>query len=103
MRFPWRIVMALSLGAAVAGGLAGWRVATLTETDVIEAAAAAYVAETPGALPTHCVAEPGPDTVWIAVICGPPGEGAAAVYHADRLGRVTEVAPPLSDDAAREI
>ena len=45
----------LACAVALAGFIIGWRVATLTESDVIEAAAARYVADHKGA-PEHCEA-----------------------------------------------
>ena len=76
----------LALVAGLVGYLLGQRQATLTETDVINAYAARYVAET-GGQPTDCAAIPGPGDVWLVIRCG--GEGLAGrVFEVDRQGNL---------------
>ncbi len=57
----------------------------VSETDVIEAGAAMYVADTGGAT-TDCVGVPGTGLVWIAVRCGVGDD--ARVYMFSRQGTV---------------
>ena len=66
----------------------GWIAATISETDVIAAFAARYVAaQGSPAQATDCSAQPGQARgVWIVVTCGAPGAGSV-VYAVDRLGR----------------
>jgi hypothetical protein len=54
-----------------------------SETDVIEAGAALYVAETGGDA-TECIGVPGTGLVWITVRCG--AEVDARVYMFSRQG-----------------
>lgn len=101
MRFPWRSFSALVFVALVIGLIAGWRYATLTETDVINAAAAHYVETGPeGAAPEHCIAQPGVPPVWVTVICRPP-DAASMIFQADRFGRLSVVAPADVDRAVQ--
>jgi len=88
------------LVAAVAGLLMGWRVASMTETDVIEAAADRYVSDHDGRR-EDCAAQPGTPPVWITVVCTRNGRGA--IYQFDNLGRMKEIAPADPADAAREL
>ena len=79
---------ALSLAAAALGLSFGMRASPLTETHVIEAFAADYMAETGGAA-TDCAAAPDPrPNVWLVVRCG-TGAGAR-VYPVDARGRLVE-------------
>ncbi len=99
-RFPARGVLALLGGVALLLGLgAGWRFATLTESDVIEAAAARYVAEH-GGRPTDCVGQGGVPPAWVTVLCQKDGR-TLAIYQADRFGRLTTLDPADPADAAR--
>ena len=100
-RFPWRITACLGAIAALIGLWVGWTYATLSETDVINAAAAHYVETDRDARPEHCVAQPGTDPIWITVICGPSDGRAMAIYQADRFGRLTKVPPARVGGAAR--
>lgn len=86
----------LACAVALAGFIIGWRVSTLTESDVIEAAAARYVADHKGA-PEQCEARPGTPPVWITVLCGSPD--VTAIYQSDRFGRLTE-SPAASPQTA---
>lgn len=83
-------VLALGAAAAGLGLIAGRASLPATESEIIEAFAARYVAETGGAL-TDCLARPGDlalaDTpVWITVIC--TGTEGVFVYPVDRKGRL---------------
>ncbi|KUF09105.1 hypothetical protein [Pseudoponticoccus marisrubri] len=87
-RWLWFAPLAVLLVAvALFGFRQGWIVANLTETDVIEAMAARYLAEAgPQARASDCVARPGRE-VWLVVACGGPGMWE---YRVDRLGRLKE-------------
>ncbi|MGR3435314.1 MAG: hypothetical protein ACU0CO_10560 [Shimia sp.] len=76
--------------AAILGARLGLDRAALTESDVIEALAAAYVTETGGAR-TDCHGVPAPDPAWITVVCGPDGAWSRSV---DRAGRVVPTPAP---------
>ncbi|MEL6645322.1 MAG: hypothetical protein AAFQ79_15430 [Pseudomonadota bacterium] len=79
----------LCLVALVAGLWLGSGQAGLTETEVINAMADRYVAETGGAR-TECLAVPGSaEKVWLEVRCG-SGDGLA-VYPVDHRGRLIAV------------
>ncbi|WP_224814021.1 hypothetical protein [Hasllibacter sp. MH4015] len=83
-----QIALPLAGLLAVAGALGlflGLRSAPPSETEVIDAQAAAYVAETGGDL-TDCYGVPaGVENVWLIVIC--EREGSEAWYQAvDRAG-----------------
>lgn len=87
-----RVVMGvLAAVAAVLGVVAGSN-ATITETDVINAGAALYVAET-GAAVTDCVGLPGDGIVWITVRCGDEA-GMRAYLFDDRGNRLTPPEEP---------
>jgi hypothetical protein len=92
-----RVFTALFSVAALLGLALGWRVASLTEGDVIARAGADWT--TRGGDPTACIALPAAEPAWIAVTCGSGGDGL--LYQFDRLGRVA--VSPLGDpaDAAR--
>ena len=77
-----RGTIVLCFGAAAFGLWLGAR-DLVSETDVIEAGAALYVAET-GGTETECVGVPGTGLVWIAVRCG-RGDGGR-VYEFSRQG-----------------
>ena len=86
--------IALVLGVTALLGLwAGWRVARLTESDVIARAGADWAGR--GGDPEECIALGDPFPAWVSVICGTPPEGR--IYQADRLGRITT--SPLADPA----
>ena len=88
-----RVVFAglISVSAGL-GLIAGWRVATLTETDVINAFAARHVALAqenglPGASERDCIAFPVDwegGRGWLAVRCGPSEQ--SVTYYVNRLG-----------------
>ena len=83
------VILGLALAAGGLGLWTGWRVATLSESDVIDAYAAHYVAEARAqgngaASVLDCVAYPVDwpgGHGWIAVRCG-----VDAVWHVNRLG-----------------
>lgn len=101
MKFPWRTLTALVLVALGAGLWAGWRYATLTETDVINAAASHYVENGPeSAAPEHCIAQPGTPPVWVTVICRPPS-APSMIFQADRFGRLSVIDPADLNAAAQ--
>lgn len=80
----------LSTLAAGFGLLWGWTSLPPTETAVIEAMAARYVAQT-GGMATDCAARPGPDgQAWITVFCD--GEMGRFAYPVDRQGRLIAIA-----------
>lgn len=91
----FRTTLALCVVAAALGIRAGWRVANLTESEVIEAAVANYIAhETQaGRRPsdTDCSATPGgSDGIWIVVLCLPlsDSETQRTEYFITRTGRM---------------
>lgn len=82
---PGRVVSVVVLLCIAAGGL-GLYLGTrppLTETQVIEAGAAIYAAETGGS-EADCVGIPAEGAAWIEVRCGDAGEGHTYVF--DRSG-----------------
>lgn len=82
----WTPLLALTAAFAVLGWRAGWHVSGLTETDVIEAAAARYVAGGEGRSRTDCAAQPhGSAQIWITVTCT-EATGRSHRYDADRFG-----------------
>ena len=85
------LILLTALGAALAFR-AGWIAATVSETDVINAQVARYLAQVPGARPEHCHAEPAPGA-WLVVICAPPG-GVPWSVTVDRRGRVVSPLVP---------
>ena len=88
-----RWILAILAVAALLGLWAGWRVARLTESDVIARAGADW--EDRGGDPAECAALSDPFPAWVSVLCGTPPEGL--LYQADRLGRIS--AMPLADPA----
>ncbi|MFD1344240.1 hypothetical protein [Litorisediminicola beolgyonensis] len=79
-RWVWFLPVGLLVVlAALLGWRQGWHVATLTETDVIERAAARYLSDreaagtADGARAEQCRARPAPGNsgAWLVVICGP--------------------------------
>lgn len=86
-----RVFTGLFAVAALLGLALGWRVANLTESDVIARAGEAWTAR--GGDPTACIALPAAEPAWIAVRCGEGAEGL--LYRFDRLGRVAVL--PLAD------
>ena len=84
----WTPIAALTVATAVFGLRAGWHVSSLSESDVINKAAAAYVQGARGRVATDCVAVPSPDrAIWLVVTCT-PDTGVAQTYHATRFGKV---------------
>jgi hypothetical protein len=84
----WTPVMALTAATAVFGLRAGWHVATLSESDVINRAAQDYLAGGQGRSAVDCIAVPARQSaVWITVICSPQGQ-TPAIYHATRTGKI---------------
>lgn len=89
-----RVLLWLSVVVAGLGLLAGWRVVSLSESDVIERWSARYVEEARAsgdsdASILDCVAVPVEDDGapgWIAIRCG--RDGASVTYRVDRLGRL---------------
>lgn len=81
----------LCLVALVAGLRLGAGQAGLSETQVINAYAARYVAETNGAL-TDCAAVPGQGSVWMVIRCGTPGP-SGRVFEVGRNGALVNAEP----------
>lgn len=89
-----RVLLWMSAAVAGLGLIAGWRIASLSETKVIERWSARYVEEARAsgdgaASVLDCVAVPvdGEGTPgWIAIRCG--RDGASVTYRVDRLGRL---------------
>lgn len=96
----WAPLGGLVLVAAVFGYRAGYRVATLTETDVITTYAAQYMQDRiadgtgDGAAVTDCHAVPATAsrTAWLVVRCGPSPFDATRAYSyvISRSGRLLE-------------
>ena len=90
--------MVLIAGLALIGLRRGWIVATMTETDVINAYAQRYLRTGgPDAALSDCVALSGAayPGVWLIVRCVPEtGEGAVDYYVNRRGGLVRNAAPP---------
>lgn len=95
-RFLWFAPLAaLVLALAVWSFRMGWIVATISETDVIEAWTAHYVAETDGARRSDCSAQPGAQKqVWILVTCK-HSDGRRFDYPADRMGKLVQLPEPV--------
>lgn len=89
-RLPILWVAAILVVAGAGGLVLGLRAGPPGETEIIEAVAAAYVAET-GGVETDCFARPSALAgVRMVVICAPEG-GAARAYPVDRMGRAVDV------------
>ena len=86
MIVPRRVLVVAGALTAVAAvlGLAAGQNGQVTETQVIDAGAAIYTAET-GGKRTDCVGLPGRGEVWIEVRCG--DAGAIITYLFDERGR----------------
>ena len=86
MRVPRRVLVVIGTLAVVAAvlGLAAGQNGQVTETQVIDAGAALYAAET-GGKRMDCVGLPGRGEVWIEVRCG--DVGAIITYLFDERGR----------------
>ena len=86
MSVPRRVLVVIGALVTVAAGLglAAGRNAEVTETQVIDAGAAIYTAET-GGKRTDCVGLPGRGEAWIEVRCG--DAGAIITYLFDERGR----------------
>ncbi|NNF73342.1 MAG: hypothetical protein HKN02_14260 [Rhodobacteraceae bacterium] len=80
----------LALLAAVLGVMMGTRQAALSETEVINAYAARYVAET-GGVPTDCAAVPGRGEVWLIIRGGGAGL-SGRVFEVDTRGALVAAA-----------
>lgn len=101
-RLIWFAPLILLTGLlAVYGFRLGWIAANITETDVIEARAAEYLASANGdARPSDCVAFPSQDRgIWIIVRCGGGRDAAITVYeyHVNRFGGVEYSGAPKTD------
>lgn len=85
-------LIVLTLLLALYGFRLGWIAANLTETDVIETQAAAYLTTAgPEAKRTDCVAFPSDQNgIWIIVRCGAVLNASSKVYeyHVNRFGGV---------------
>ncbi len=87
-------VVVLCVVAALLGLRAGWRYATITETEVIDAAAADYLAHAAAegheVSVTDCAARPGQGKVWVIVLCVPQSDTDArrTEYYISRWGRM---------------
>lgn len=77
------VTVALAGVAALAGLRLGLR-EPVSETDVIRAAAARYVAET-GGRATDCIGVPGGPGIWIEVSCGSGSAVRSYLYGPDGL------------------
>ena len=94
---PFGLLVVLS---AVWAFRQGWVLATISETDVIEAWTARYVVDHEGAKRGDCSARPGgSEDIWILVTCVHV-DGRRFDYPADRFGRlVPAVDPPAAPQA----
>ncbi|GEM_PF-1657047 len=93
--FPFRSTVALQIGALaiLAAGIGVWlsRAAVpLSETEIILAMAAIYVADT-GQAPTDCFARPSVFSGVALIVTCQPLNGAAQIYPADAQGRLVEI------------
>jgi hypothetical protein len=88
--FWWLPLGVLTVVAGLFLFRAGWIVANLTETDVINHFAARYVADQgEGARMTDCTAVPAADPgIWLVVRCG-----GKVSYPVDRFGRLVAPRP----------
>lgn len=85
----WTPIAALTVATAVFGVRTGWHVSNLSESDVINKAAQAYVNAKENRRETDCSASPSQDgSIWLIVTCTPLS-GAALTYEATRFGKVT--------------
>ena len=89
-----RSILVILAVTALSGVWLGWRVARLTESDIIARAGADWAGR--GGDPASCTALGEPFPAWVSVRCG-SGTGGL-VYQADRLGRITAL--PLADPAS---
>ena len=90
-----RAIGLILVAAALVGLVAGWRVARLSESDLIARAGAEFAAL--GGDPATCIALPEPFPAWVSVICG-PGQGAQGrLYQFNRIGQMQVL--PLADPA----
>ncbi|WP_439140740.1 hypothetical protein [Planktotalea sp.] len=84
----WTPIAALTVATAFFGLRAGWHVSALTESDVINRAAANYLSGDAMRQATDCEAKPSEvDDVWLIVICR-ASTGETEIYQANRYGRV---------------
>ncbi|MEW9919137.1 hypothetical protein AB2B41_05960 [Marimonas sp. MJW-29] len=95
----WAPFWLLLLGFALLWLRYGWRVASITETDVINHYAERYVEERGGdASVTDCVADPGRAFagIWLVVSCTPKGAvaGDSVDYFVNRLGGLENMGKP---------
>ncbi|MFK7938935.1 MAG: hypothetical protein AB8B82_06120 [Roseovarius sp.] len=88
---PLMAVMVAGIALAL---LLGWRVATTTETAVIEKVADLYVADAgDSAARTDCAARPAAsDGLWLVVTCA-AHTGQGVDYFVDRYGRIVDRTP----------
>ncbi len=84
----------LVLLTAVLAYLLGGRMASTTETEVIERVAKLYVGEVgAGAERTDCRAVPAQsDGLWLVITCA-PADAAGFEYFIDRFGRIADRKP----------
>lgn len=92
-RWIWFVPLcALVTALAALSFRMGWIVATISETDVIEAWAAHYVASEAGGSQHDCTARPGHrPPVWILVSCV-HHDGRRFDYPVDKMGRLISAA-----------
>lgn len=93
----WAPLGLLLLGVALVGLRAGWRAATITETDVITHYAQQYLKEAgSAAVLSDCVATPGKGLpgIWIVVRCRPKGIAQKYEYYVNRLGGLEHRSDP---------
>jgi hypothetical protein len=84
----WTPIVALTVATAFFGLRAGWHVSALTESDVINRAAADYLRGEVNRRASDCEARPSDaGDIWLIVTCTSQA-GETEVYQASRYGRV---------------
>lgn len=92
----WTPVAALTVAMAFFGLRAGHYVSGLSESDVINAAARAYLAGGSARQASDCAAAPsGEAGVWLTIQCRSK-QGVQVIYNATRLGHIQLVPAALS-------
>lgn len=92
---PRQVLIVTAFLCLLAGGLGLWlglKDASLTESDVIAAAAARWSSETGERDLSTCVAYAGAGAIWLEVTCGM--EESKRRYAFDRLGNLIEGGGP---------